>query len=130
MDRSSRRRGQSLVLASALLGALGGVVLGLALGDPQTSAAVAAPARARGAAVAATPSTSQPTASQPSGSGDRADGGEPAGRLRTQSVEHPGKAKTTAGRDGQGSRKAMDKESGDHPTGKPGKGNGKWLAAG
>ena len=74
VDRSSRRRGQSLVVVGALLGALGGVALGLAVGGPQTSAAVAAPAPARSAAVAATPPTSQPTASQSSGSRDWADG--------------------------------------------------------
>ena len=122
MDRSSRRRGQSLVVVGALLGVLVGVVLGLAVEDPQTSAAVAAPAHARGAAVAATPPTSQPTASQPTGSGDWADGGQPTGRLRTRSVEHPGKAKTRVGRDGKGSRKGENKESGQHATGKPGKG--------
>ena len=120
MDRSSRRRGQSLVVVGALLGALSGVVLGLAVGDPQTSAAVAAPAHARDA-VAATPPTSQPTASLPSGSGDWADSATSTGRLPTQSVKHPGRAKTTAGRDGKGSRKG-EKESGEHANGKPGKG--------
>ena len=130
MDRSSRRRGQSLVVVGALLGALGGVALGLAVGCPQTSAAVAAPAPARSAAVAATPPTSQPTASQSSGSRDWADGAMSTGRLRIQSVKHPGRAKTKAGRDGKGSRKGENKESGDHANGKLGKGNGKYLTAG
>lgn len=125
MDRSPRRRGQSLVVVGALLGGLGGVVLGLAVEDPQTRAAVAAPARARGAAVPATRPTSQPTASQPTGSGDRADSAASTGRLRTQSVEHPAKAKTKAGRDGKGSRKGKNKESSDHANGQPGKGNDK-----
>jgi hypothetical protein len=109
VERSSRRRGQSLIVVGALLGALGGVALGLAVEDPQTSAVVAAPARVRGAAVAATPPTSQPAAAQPSSSGDRADGGEPTGRQRTQSVEHPGTARTKGGRDGKGSRKGKNK---------------------
>jgi hypothetical protein len=47
------------------------------------------------------------------------------GRLRTQSVKHPGRARTKAGRDGKGSRKGENKKSGDHANGKPGKGNGK-----
>jgi hypothetical protein len=54
-----------------------------------------------------------------------ADGAMSTGRLRTQSVKHPGRARTKAGRDGKGSRKGENKKSGDHANGKPGKGNGK-----
>jgi hypothetical protein len=57
---SPRRRGHVLVVVGALLGALSGVILGLAVDDPQTPTAVAAPGagRRRGAG---RPSTEQPT---------------------------------------------------------------------
>jgi hypothetical protein len=69
VERSLCRRGQFLVVVGALLGALIGVVLGLAVEDSQTPTAVAAPARARGAALAAHPPSGQPTASQTAGGG-------------------------------------------------------------
>jgi hypothetical protein len=125
VDRSSRRRGQSLVVVGAFLGALSGVILGLAVGDPQPGTAVAAPAHPSGAAEAATLSASQPTASQPSGSGDRADGGEPTRRP----AEHPGRTTAKPPKDGKEPRKD-GKQSGGHANGKPGKGDGEERAAG
>ena len=69
MAWSPRRRGQFLVVVGALLGALSGVVLGLAVDNPQTPTAVAAPGRAGGAALAAHPPSSQPSTSESTGSG-------------------------------------------------------------
>jgi hypothetical protein len=46
VDRSLRRHGQLLVAVGAFLGALVGVVLALAVEDPQTSTAAVAPGRA------------------------------------------------------------------------------------
>ena len=83
MNRSLRRRGQLLVAVGAFLGALVGVVLGLAVEDAQISTAVAAPGRARAVPLAATPPSSQPTASQPAGSGKQGDGDESTGRQLT-----------------------------------------------
>jgi hypothetical protein len=122
VNRSSRRRGQSLVVVGALLGALVGIILGLAVGDAHTSTAVGAPTRARAAAVAATPPTSQPTTSQPTGSGDWADGDASTGLLRSQSSERPGMTKIKADRNGKRSRHREDKGSASHANGKPGKG--------
>jgi hypothetical protein len=92
------------------------------VGDGRTGPAVAAPTRMRGAAVAAVPPTSQLTVSPPAGSGDRADGDASTGRLRVQSVERPGKAKSKAGKDGKRSRKGEDQGSGDHGTSRSDKG--------
>jgi hypothetical protein len=69
VDRSLRRRGQHLVVAGALLRALIGAALGLIVEDGQTSTAVAAPGRARGAVLALSPPSSHPPASRAVGSG-------------------------------------------------------------
>ena len=114
MDRSRRRRGQFLVAVGALLGALVGVVLGLAVEDVQTNAAVAA-----------APPTSQHTVSPPAGSEDRAEGDASTGRLRAQSVDRPGKANGNEGKDGKRSGKGENTGSGDHPTGKSDKAKNK-----
>ena len=90
MDRSLRRHGQFLVAVGVVLGALAGIVLGLAVEDPQTSTAVAAPGPAR-AALAATPPSGQPTAAQRTGSGDQADGDASTGTQRTRSAYRPDK---------------------------------------
>lgn len=115
MERSLRRRGQVLVVVGALLGALSGVVLGLAVEDPQAPTAVAAPSRTRGAALAAHPPSSQPTASQTAGPGDRADGDGSTSRQRTEPADRPNNGHGNAAKDGQG---RQDKPGKD----KPGKG--------
>jgi hypothetical protein len=119
---SPRRRGHFLVVVGAQLGALSGVVLGLAVNDSQAPTAVAAPGRAGGAALAAHPPSSQPTTSQTAGSGNSADGDSSTGRQRTKPAERPnnghGKPKDSDGR--------QDKPSKDKPgKGKPGKGKNK-----
>ena len=68
VDQSLRRRGQHLVVAGALLRALG-AALGLIVEDGQTSTAIAAPGRARGAVLAVSPPSSHPPASRAVGSG-------------------------------------------------------------
>jgi hypothetical protein len=120
VDRSLRRRGQFLVAVGALLGALVGVVLGLAVEDAQPSTGVAAPERARAAALAATTPSSQPTASQAAGSGDQADDGEPTGRQRTQSAYRPDQGPGKAHKDSGGSQEGDRKETGSRGHGKPG----------
>ena len=60
---SLRRRGQLLVVMSALLGAVAGTSLGMVVERAEAPSAVAAPARARGAAgVAASQPGSHPAA--------------------------------------------------------------------
>jgi hypothetical protein len=112
LERSLRRRGLFLVVVGALLGALIGVALGLTVEDPQTSTAAAAPGRARGAALAAHPPSSQPTASQPVGSGDRADGDTATGSQRTEPADRPNNSHGRASKDGEGRQGKPDK--GEH----------------
>ena len=101
-----------------------GVALGLAVGGPQTARRLRRqPCTRRGGG---RDPTKQPTDRVPAEwFREWADGAMSTGRLPTQSVKHPGRARTKAGRDGKGSRKGENKESGDHANGKPGKGNGK-----
>jgi hypothetical protein len=73
VDRSHGRRGRSLVVAAALLGALIGTGLGLTAEDTQTSPTVAAPDPPDAAALAASPPSSQPPASRAAASGDQSD---------------------------------------------------------
>ena len=123
MDRSLRRHGQLLVAVGAFLGALVGVVLGLAVEDPQTSTAAVAPGRARAGALAATPPSSQPAAAQPAGSGKQADGNASTGRQHTESAYRPDQGQGRAHKDSQRERERDDKEPRKHANGKPGKGN-------
>ena len=113
MAWSPRRRGQFLVVVGVLLGTLSGVVLGLAVDDPQTSMAVADPGRAAGAALAAHPPSSQPTASPTAGSGERAGGDASTGRQRTKPPDRPNNGHGKADKDGDGPQdkpsKAKDK---------------------
>jgi hypothetical protein len=106
VERSLRRHGQFLVVVGALLGALSGVVLGLAVDDPQTPTAVAAPGRAGGAALAAQPPSSQPTASESTGSRDRATGDTSTGRQRTEPAYRPSNGRGNAREDSE-SRQGM-----------------------
>jgi hypothetical protein len=122
MDRSLRRRGQFLVAVGALLGVLVGVVLGLAVENGQTSAAVAAPARARAAASAVAPPSSQATAGQPARSGHQADGDGSTGRQRTQSAYRPDQGHGKASKDSRATRDGDWKKTGSRGHGKPGKG--------
>jgi len=71
--------------------------------------------RARGAALAAHPPSSQPTASQTAGGGDRADGDGSTNSQRTEPADRPNNGHGNAGKDGQG---RQDKPG----NGKPGKG--------
>jgi hypothetical protein len=102
VERSLCRRGQFLVVVGALLGALIGVVLGLAVEDSKTPTAVAAPGRARGAALAAHPPSGQPTASQTAGGGDRADGDGSTNSQRTEPADRPNNGHGNAGKDKPG----------------------------
>jgi hypothetical protein len=120
VDRSLRRHGQFLVAIGALLGALAGVVLGLAVENTQTSAAVAAPARAAASAVA--PPSSQPTAVQPARSGEQADGDASTGRQRTRLAYRPDQGPDRAHKDSKRERE-RGKEPRNHANGKPGEDN-------
>jgi hypothetical protein len=110
VNRSLRRRGRSLVVAGAVLGALIGTGLGLTVEDTETSPTVAAPDRGQGAALAANPPGSQSPASRPAGSGNRSDAYQSSGTQRAESADRPGKqdGKThkdrEAGRDKPGNR--------------------------
>jgi len=77
-DQSLRRRGQRLVAIGALVGALSGVALGLAVEDTGTSRAVAP---GRGAAAAASRPGSQPPASRAAGAGRRTAGNDSGAAL-------------------------------------------------
>jgi hypothetical protein len=113
VDRSLRLRGQSLVIAGALLGALIGAGLGLVAEDAETSMRVAAPNPAGGAALAASSPGSQPPTSRGAGSGDRSDGNQSSGTERAKSADRPGT------RDGKGHK---DREAGRNKPGYRGKG--------
>jgi hypothetical protein len=121
VDRSLRRRGQFLVAVGAVLGALVGIVLGLAVEDPQASTAVAAPGPVRAAALAATPPSGRPTAAQPAGSGDRADGDASTGRQRTRSAYRPDQGQ--GHEDSTRNREGDNEEPHKHAKGKPGEDN-------
>ena len=122
MAWSPRRRGQFLVVVGALLGALSGVVLGLAVDGPQTPMAVAAPGRAGGAVLAAHPPISQTTTSRTAESGKSADDAS-TGKQPTKPADRPNNGHDTAGKDGDGRK---DKPSKDKPgKDKPGKGKKK-----
>jgi hypothetical protein len=121
VDRSFRRRGQFLVVVGALLGALIGAAVGLVVEEAQTSTAVAAPGRARGAVLAVSPPSSHPPASRAAGSGNRTDGNESSGEQRAESPDRPDKRDGKAHKDGNGGR---DKPGG-HDKDQPGKGKDK-----
>lgn len=123
MDRSLRRRGQFLVAVGALLGALVGVVLGLAVNDPQASTAVAAPGPVRAAALAATPPNGHPTAAQPTGSGHQADGDASTGGQRTRLAYRPDQGQGRVHKDSKRERKRDNKEPRKHANGRPGEDN-------
>jgi len=110
-----RRRGQFLVVVGALLGALTGVVLGLAVDNPQTPTAVAASGRAGGAALAAHPPSSQPIVSRTAGPGKSADGDASRGTQRAKPADRPNREHGNAGKDGDGRQGRPGKD-------KPGKG--------
>jgi hypothetical protein len=123
VDQSLRRRGQRLVAIGALLGALSGVALGLAVEDTGTSRAVAAPGR--GAALAASWPGSQPPASPAAGSGSRIDGNDSSGSQQVESADRSDKGRHgKARKDGEG---RQDKPGNDEPgkdkhsKGEPGK---------
>jgi hypothetical protein len=122
VNRSPRSHGQFLVVVGALLGALVGVVLGLAVEDPQTVEAVAAPGRAHGAVLAVTPPSSRPATFQAAGPGDEAASDQFTGRQRTQEADQPdhghGKAHKAGKEDGEN-----HKEPHGRGNGAPGKGN-------
>jgi len=102
----------------ALLGALGGIALGLAM----VGLAMGGPADQCGGRDPINQPADRVPARWFRGLGGRRRAHRPA---HTQSVEHPGKAKTKADRNGKRSRHREDKESGDHADGEIGKGNGK-----
>ena len=98
----------------------GGVLLGLAVDEPQAPSAVAAPGRAGGATLAVHPPRSQPITSQPAGSGERADGDASTSRQPTKSTDRANHGLGNADKGGDG---RQDKPSKDKPgKGKPGTG--------
>ena len=109
MDRSLRRRGQFLVVAGALLGALIGTTLGLIADDAQTSTTVAASGPGRGAALAATPPTTHPPASRAAGSGD---GNDSPGNQRAEPPGRPDKRDGKAHKDRAGGKGKRSKDKG------------------
>ena len=123
MDPSLRRNGQILVAVGAVLGALTGTVLGLAVEDLQASTTVAAPRPARAAAMAATPPSGQPTAAQPTGSGHQADGDASTGRQRTQLAYRPDQGWGRVHQDSKRERKRDNKEPRKRANGKPSEDN-------
>jgi hypothetical protein len=104
VDRSLRRRGQFLVVVGALLGALMGVALGLVVEDARTSTAVAAPGRAHGAVLAASPPSSHPTASRAAGSRNRTGGNESSGNQHAESADRPDEQHSKGHKDREGQR--------------------------
>jgi hypothetical protein len=105
-------------VVGALLGALIGVGLGLAVDDAGTSRAVAAPGR--GAALAASPPSSQPPASRTAGSGSGTTGTEASGSQQVESADRSDKGHGSARKDGIGHQ---DKPGDDNQSeGKQGKG--------
>jgi len=106
------------MVAAALLGALIGAALGLIVEDGQTSTAVAAPGRARGAVLAVNPPSSHPPASRAVGSGNRTAGNDSSGEWRAESPDRPDKRDGKAHKDREG---GQDKPGG-HGKDKPGKG--------
>jgi hypothetical protein len=115
VDRSLRRRGQSLVAVGALVGALIGTLLGLVVGDAETSTRVAAEP-AGGAALAASSQGSQPPASR-AGSGHRSDANPSSGSQQAASTDRPGKGDAKAHKH----RGAGRDRPGDRGKDKPGK---------
>jgi hypothetical protein len=113
VDRSLRHLGQLLVVMGALLGVVLGVALALIVENADTSGAVVAPARARAAVVAASPPSSRPPGSRGGGSEDPTGGNGAFGSQRAEATDQAD----------QGNGKA-DKNSNDHPD-KPGKGKDK-----
>lgn len=122
VNRSPRSHGQFLVVVGALLGAFVGVVLGLAVEDPPTVEAVAAPGRAHGAVLAVAPPSSRPAASQAAGPGDEAASDQFIGRQRTQAADQPHHGHGEAHKAGKENRE-NHKEPHGRRNGAPGKGN-------
>jgi hypothetical protein len=123
VDPSLRRHGQILVAVGAVLGALTGTVLGLAVEDLQASTTVAAPRPARAAALAATPPSGQPTAAQPTGPGNQADGDVSTARQRSRSVYRPDKGQDRVHKDSKRERKKDNEQPRKRAKDKPGKDN-------
>jgi hypothetical protein len=123
VDPSLRRHGQILVAAGAVLGAVAGIVLGLAVEDPQASTMVAAPGPARAAALAATPPSGQPTAAQPTGPGDQADGNESTAGQRSRSVYRSEKGQGRVHKDSKRKRERGNEQPRKRAKDKPGKDN-------
>lgn len=116
MDRSLRRRGQSLLAVGALVGALIGTLLGLIVGDAEPSTRVRAEPAA-GAALAANSPGSQPPASRAAGSGDQSDANQSSGTKQAESADRSGKRDAKAHKH----REAGHDKSGNLGKDKPGK---------
>ncbi len=124
--RSLRRRGQRLVVVGALLGALIGVGLALAMEDAGTSRAMAAPER--GAVLAISRPSSQPPVSRTAGAGNRTAGNDTSGSQPVESADRSDKAHGKARKEGEGrqDKPGNDKPGKDkHRKGEPGKGKDK-----
>jgi hypothetical protein len=112
VDRSLRRRGQRLVVAGALLGAVAGAGLGVVVGRGETPRAVAAPAR--GASAAANRPSGRPSGTRATTPRPRA--GDGSGGRRIHLADHADR-RDKAAKHGKHDREKPD----DRKKGKPGK---------
>jgi hypothetical protein len=114
VDGSLRRRGQLLVVVGALLGALVGVTLGLAV-DGGAGVATAAPGPGRGTALAAGAPAGQPSTSRAVDGGGGSEDAGPAdgpGRAAGKDGDKPDKARPEGrGQDKAGKDERKDKKS-------------------
>lgn len=116
MDGSPRRPGRPLVVVGALLGALVGITLGLAVDDPGDGTATAATAPDRGAALAAGAPGSQPPTSRTVGTGSGTEDAGPAdrpGKARGEDRDKPRPEGHGRGKAGKGKHK--DRAGKDKP---------------
>jgi hypothetical protein len=114
VNRSLRRRGQSLVAVGALVGALIGTLLGLVAGDTETGTRVGAEP-ARGGALAASSPGSQPPASRAAGSGEQRDGNQSSSTQQAESPDRPGKRDAKAHKHREAGHDKPDNRGKDKP---------------
>ena len=110
MNRLLCRRGQTLVVVGALLGAISGVTLGLAVEDTPGPATVVASGGERQAPVAASPPSTQPASSWAGGSVGRTDSDDSVGEQRAKSPNRADKRHDRTDKDGRDKSKGPGEE--------------------